>query len=61
MYTKGRKQRRLSIKATNITYSFMDYKRLGLNSHYEQEEMQGDSDAFIDLDKVPVVINGKKL
>lgn len=39
----------------------MDYKRLGLNSHYEQEEMQGDSDAFIDLDKVPVVINGKKL
>ena len=27
----------------------MDYKRLGRNSHFEREEMQGYSDAFIDL------------
>lgn len=39
----------------------MDYKRLGRNSHFEREEMQGYSDAFIDLDEVPIVINGKKL
>lgn len=39
----------------------MDYKRLGRNSHFEREKMPGYSDAFIDLDKVPIVINGKKL
>jgi len=39
----------------------MDYKRLGMNSHYEEEILKGYSDAFIDLDKVPIIINGKQL
>lgn len=61
VYTKKKRQRRLSINSLSIIYSYMDYKRLGRNSHFEREEMQGYSDAFIDLDKVPIVINGKKL
>lgn len=44
-----------------MLYSFMDYKRLGRNSHYEKEELNGYSEAFIDLDKVPIVINGRQL
>lgn len=61
MYTKNKRQKRLSIKVINVLYSFMDYKRLGLNSHYEKEELNGYSEAFIDLDKVPIIINGTKL
>ena len=61
VYTKRKRQRRLSIKAINVLYSFMDYKRLGRNSHYEKEELNGYSEAFIDLDKVPIVINGRQL
>lgn len=61
VYTKKKRQRRLSINSLSIIYSYMDYKRLGRNSHFEREEMQGYSDAFIDLDKVPIVINGKKI
>lgn len=61
MYTKGKRQKRLSIKKINVLYEFLDYKRLGLNSHYEEEELDGHIEAFIDLEKVPIVINNKQL
>lgn len=41
VYTKKKRQRRLSINSLSIIYSYMDYKRLGRNSHFEREEMQG--------------------
>lgn len=61
VYTKGKRQKRLSIKAINVQYSFMDYKRLGLNSHYEEETITGYSEAYIDLDSTVILCNGKKI
>lgn len=61
MYTKKKRQRRLSINSLSIKYSYTDYKRLGRNAHFEREGMQGYSDAFIDMEKGLIVINVKKL
>ena len=61
VYTKGKRQKRLSIRAINVLYSFMDYKRLGLNSHYEEEILNGYSEAYIDLETTAIMCNGKKI
>lgn len=61
VYTKKQRQRRLSVKTICTPYSFLDYKRLGRNSHFEREVLNGYSEAFVDLDKVPIVINGVQL
>lgn len=47
--------------AINVLYSFMDYKRLGLNSHYEEEILNGYSEAYIDLETTAIMYNGKKI
>lgn len=61
MYTKERRQNRLSIKTINVIYEYLDYKRLGLNSHYEEEVLYGYSEAYIDLDKTAILLNGEKI
>lgn len=61
MYTKEIEERRLVILRSNVAYQYMSYKPRGSKSYYEEEELNGYIDAFIDLERVPILLGGKLL
>lgn len=61
VYTKNRKERRLEILKSQVPYSYMNYRPKGRQSYYEKEVLNGYIDAFINLNRIPILLGGKLL
>ena len=61
MFTKEVEERRLEILRSNVAYSYMRYKPKGSQSFYEQKELNGYVDAYINLCHTPVMLGGNLL
>jgi hypothetical protein len=61
VYTKNKVERRLVISRLSLSYEYLSYKPCGHKSYYQKDILKGCIDAYIDLDKAPILAGGKLL
>lgn len=61
VYTKNRRQKRLSISCLNITYEYLKYRPCYKKSYYEKSISNSFVESYINLSETPILVGGKKL
>ena len=61
MYTKNQTEKRLIISQFTVDYEHWQYNPCGRQSYYSKETITTFNDAYINLNKSPVLINGKEI
>ena len=61
VYTKSKRQKRLSISQINITYNSVRYRPCYKNSYYEKETENNLVECYINLSEIPILVGSKKL
>ena len=61
VYTKNRRQKRLSISCLNITYEYLKYRPCYKKSYYEKSVFNSFVESYINLSETPIFVGGKKL
>lgn len=54
-------ERRLVILQSKVAYQYMNYRPYGNLSYYEEKELNGHFDAYINLSQTPIEIGGNLL
>ena len=61
VYTKNKRQKRLSISQMNIAYNCFKYKPRFGKSYYEKDTESNRVECYINLNETPILVGSKKL
>ncbi len=61
VYTKNKRQKRLSISYLNLEYEYFEYHPCYKKSYYEKNASKNFVESYINLNETPIIVGGKKL